>query len=303
MTAADIPACVDVRYASLDELHLRVGQPTEDRHPDLMGQLDRVLRTTDPSVSWVATERGRVVGFGQGVLRGDLQHLAFLFVDPASQGRGVGRGLLEVPARCRRARRRPGVARMSTAVEAIQPVSTALYAPVRHAAPGLGPYARGHHPRHHLPAVDPGLMVRSLASMAREGRDSATFTAAVAAIDLAIYGFARPGDHAMARGMGRAGSLFMDRQGRVRGYGYVSTNGRLAPTVVDDLALLPGVVGHLVRSVDPATVWNVGLPGNSAAFRHLLAAGLRIEGPPILYCATWSGPPYERIVPTGFALP
>jgi hypothetical protein len=39
------------------------------------------------------------------------------------------------------------------------------------------------------------------------------------------------------------------------------------------------------------------------AFRQLLAAGLRIEGPPMLYCATWPGPPYQRIVPTGLALP
>jgi hypothetical protein len=270
----------------------------------MLGTMASIL-TTDPATSWVGESPDGVVAFGQGVRRGDLAHLAFLFVRPDHQGRGLGRSLLE---RCL-----PGATtgdddaragrRFSVAAEAIQPVSTALYAaygmlprvPVHTLVGVIRPDA--------LPDLPSGLTLRPLVAMTGEGPKATALAAAVAAIDLAAYGFERPEDHRLARQTGRTGYLFEDALGAVRGYGYVLGIGRLAPTVVDDPDLLPGVLGHLVRTCDPGTTWRLGLPGPNAAFQSLLAAGLRIEGPPILYCATWPGPPYERIVPTGFALP
>ncbi len=305
MSLADLSACLEVYYESLDELHIRVGQPVDERFPELMVRLLGVILGSDPSTSWVAESAGRVVAFGQGVRRGDLAHLAFLFVRPGDQGKGLGRAVLErcLPgAATSSPGERPGL-RMSVAVEAIQPISTALYAsygmlprvPIHTLVGSIRPDG--------LPNLPAGLTARPLAPMAVEGLEAAALAAAVMAVDHAAYGFARLGDHAVARQMGRTGYLFEDAIGAVRGYGYVSDAGRLAPTIVDDPALLPGVLGYLVRTCDPTTSWNVGLPGPSAAFRELIAAGLRIEGPPVIYCATWPGPPYQRIVPTGFAMP
>ena len=305
MTGADLGACLDVYHEALDELHLRVGQPLDERHPEAMIQTMASILTTDAPTSWVGESPDGVVAFGQGVRRGDVAHLAFLFVRPGHQGRGLGRSLLEhcLPGATTEDDGTPVTRRMSVGAEAIQPVSTALYAtygmlprvPIHTLVGVIRPDA--------LPDLAPGITARPLIAMAGAGAAAATLTAAVAAIDRAGYGFERPEDHLLARQMGRAGYLFEDARGNVRGYGYVLADGRLAPTVVDDPVLLPGVLGHLVRTCDPGTTWRLGLPGPNTAFRQLLAAGLRIEGPPVIYCATWPGPAYERIVPTGLALP
>lgn len=56
-------------------------------------RLAHFLRS-DPAGSWVATERGRVVGLSQAFVREDLWILSLLAVSPDAQGRGLGAALL-----------------------------------------------------------------------------------------------------------------------------------------------------------------------------------------------------------------
>ena len=91
----DVSACLEVFFVSLDELHARLGQPPLPRNPESTGNALRHLVESDPDGCWLAESNGRVVGFGLAHRRDDHWYLAFLFILPSEQGRGVGRGLLE----------------------------------------------------------------------------------------------------------------------------------------------------------------------------------------------------------------
>ncbi len=71
-----------------------------------------------------------------------------------------------------------------------------------------------------------------------------------------------------------------------------------------DPASLPFVLGVLARRVRPADGWQAIVPGPAAsALPRLLAAGLRIDAVPALYCADHPGPLLDRYLPGSFALP
>jgi GNAT superfamily N-acetyltransferase len=62
------------------------------------GRLTRRIRHflhTDPGGSWVAEDGGEMVGFSQATVRDGYWMLSLLATDPAHQGRGLGRSLLE----------------------------------------------------------------------------------------------------------------------------------------------------------------------------------------------------------------
>lgn len=121
----DVGACLDVFYAAVEELNDRLGQPQIPRNPDALGRVFEHLAATDPERSWLADDAGRAVAFGMAHQRDDHWYLGFLFVLPEWQSRGVGRSVLEkcLPP----SEARPNT-RLSVAVQAAQPVSTALYA-------------------------------------------------------------------------------------------------------------------------------------------------------------------------------
>jgi hypothetical protein len=87
------------------------------------------------------------------------------------------------------------------------------------------------------------------------------------------------------------------------GYGYASEVGRIGPLAVEDAALLPGVLGHLLRSVEPRGAFSAWVPGAAdEAVTALLEAGLRIEDFPALIC--WDRPfaDFSRYVPITLAV-
>jgi hypothetical protein len=64
------------------------------------------------------------------------------------------------------------------------------------------------------------------------------------------------------------------------------------------------MVGTLMARAEPPGEWLVQVPGVAAeTFTALLKAGLRFDGPPILYCATEDRIDHTRYLPAGFALP
>jgi hypothetical protein len=79
-TAQDIPAMQRIRRA------VRENAP---REPAQVTAADYGRRIAVPGTSWVAERDGRVVGFG--VADRPSRSLWALFVDPDSEGRGIGR--------------------------------------------------------------------------------------------------------------------------------------------------------------------------------------------------------------------
>jgi GNAT superfamily N-acetyltransferase len=291
----DLPACVDVFYAAEEELYGRLNIPPLPRNAALLERLFTHIRQTDPESCWLAEESGTTRAFGMAVKRGALHFLSFLFVEPEAQGRGLGRRLLE---RCL-----PSTGYRATCVEAVQPVSAALYA-----GQGLVPrtpiYTLVGQPRAALPRLPKGLQLESFAPAG--ARNGGGWASAVDAIDRRVLGFNRRADHGAWTSWQREGFLLRaaDAGGTAVGYGYAHTSGRLGPAVVLERAHLLPLLGELMSCVTPLDAWQVLVPGSAAdTFVGLLRAGLRLEGPPGLYCANRAGVDHSRYLPTTFALP
>ena len=56
--------------------------------------------------------------------------------------------------------------------------------------------------------------------------------------------------------------------------------------------------------VEPNGAWMVNVPGPAQdTFVGLLRAGLRLDGPPLIYCASAPSIDHSRYLPATFALP
>ncbi|HEV2006476.1 MAG TPA: hypothetical protein VGQ85_07665, partial [Candidatus Limnocylindrales bacterium] len=118
------------------------------------------------------------------------------------------------------------------------------------------------------------------------------------ALDASVLGFAHPEDHEFVRVDSRTGFAYREGDGRLAGYGYASEAGRVGPIAVRDADLLAPVLAHVLATIVPRGASSVWLPGTSGpALASTIAAGLRIEGFPVLLC--WSQPfaDFSRYIP------
>lgn len=305
--ADDLAACADVWIAGLDGYGPRVGRLPMATPPGSLVPMLEHFRATDPDWFVVAERAGpaddrEVVAFASALRRADVWFLAMLFVRPGEQSRGLGRGLLEavLPP--------PGdPARRATCTDAAQPISNALYARygIVPRMPVLELVGRPDPARlAPLPAGVRAVPFEVLAAGEVDGPGARHLAASVAALDVATLGYAHPEDHAMLAATGRLGYLYLGGDGRTVGYGYTSRVGRLGPVAVEDEALLPGVLGHLLGAVEPAGVFSSWIPGAAGpAVTALLDAGLLLEDFPALLC--WDRPfgDFSRYVPITLAVP
>jgi GNAT superfamily N-acetyltransferase len=289
--AADVPAMLNVFFQAMEDLDQRRRRPLQPREPRALEMhLGHLLRT-DPRTCLVAEDRGAVVAFGVLMVREADAFLSFLFVLPAWQGRGLGRAIVEA---CLRAGSE--TKRRSTCAEADQPVSTGLYASLGFLPREPVYLLRGALDVRRLPGPVSGVRVHPAAgALPGVARELATF-------DQQVVGYARPEDHAFWTSGGRQG-WFFEVDGRLRGYGYAHPGGRLGPLAADDPALLPIVLGHLARNVPVLEGHQAVVPGAAgSALLPLLAAGLRVDGTPAVYCTSGPEPRLDRYLPMSFAL-
>jgi GNAT superfamily N-acetyltransferase len=304
--ADELPACADVWRAGLDGYGPRVGRPPMISAPGPLLALLAHLRATDPDRFLVAVrpEAGgaeRVVAFASASRRDHVWFLGMLFVHPDEQARGLGRTLLEavLPAG-------GDPAALATCTDAAQPISNALYARY-----GLVPRVPvlelvGRPDRAGPTALPEGVRAAPFELLAvgpADGPGPRRLAAALEALDRATLGYAHPQDHAFLGETGRLGYLYEAGDGRIVGYGYVSAVGRIGPLAVEDAALLPGVLGHLLHAVEPAGAFSAWVPGAAgAAVTFLLEAGLRLEDFPALLC--WDRPfaDFSRYLPITLAV-
>jgi hypothetical protein len=175
-------------------------------------------------------------------------------------------------------------------IGAIQPISAALYAQYG-MVPRVPLFMFSGKPNTTLRALPEGLEIGPVSI------DD------VAQLDHEVTGVTRPGDHAAWERWDRQ-RLGLYEAGRLVGYGYVQSVGRLGPVVVRDAGHLLPFVGALIGRLPDVETWLLNVPGAAAeTFETLLKAGLRLEGPPVIYCATELRIDHSRYLPAGFALP
>ena len=279
---ADLEACADVFYAADEDLMRKRGLPVMPRNRVALLRLFGHIQATSPHRAWLAQRDGRVLGFAMSAQREQLVFLSFLFIDPAEQSRGLGRALLE--------RSMAGATKTAVCIFSVQPISAALYA-MYGMVPRVPIYTIAGRPKQPLPGLPAGLSVGPLEAEA------------AAALDRAVTGFAREQDHALWQALERR--LFgLFEAGRPVGYGYAHQSGRVGPVVVERPELVLPLVAELLRQVDSLEDWLLNVPGPAAeTFTALLKAGMRLDGPPVVFCASDESIDHSRYLPSTFALP
>jgi GNAT superfamily N-acetyltransferase len=302
----DLAACADVWIAGLDDYGARVGRLPMAAPPGSLVPLLGHLRDTDPERFLVAVRADsdggqRVVAFTSALRRADVWFLAMLFVHPREQAHGLGRALLDavLPSP-------DDPARLATCTDAAQPISNALYARygIVPRLPVLELVGRPDLARLvPLPGGIRAVPFEVLGAGPADGPGARHLAAIVDALDLATLGYAHPEDHRFLAASGRLGYVYSAGDGRAVAYGYTSRAGRVGPVAVEDEALLPGVLGHLLGAVEPNGAFSTWMPGAAGrGVTALLDAGLRIEDFPALLC--WDRPfaDFSRYVPITLAV-
>ncbi len=90
----DLYAAVRLILRAVGELRRRTGKPPIPWRPRSAPAAFEHLRRTDPTTFLCAWSGERLVGFTGAFVRGKQWYLAYLFVDPRLQAKGVGRELL-----------------------------------------------------------------------------------------------------------------------------------------------------------------------------------------------------------------
>jgi len=80
---------------SFNHLRKKNNRPTHDEKITEVSPFFRHIFETDGKGYWGAFDSGKMIGFGQAILRGKQWYLADLFVAPRSQTKGVGSELLK----------------------------------------------------------------------------------------------------------------------------------------------------------------------------------------------------------------
>jgi GNAT superfamily N-acetyltransferase len=301
---ADLPTCAAIWREAVNDYTRKLNQPDAPEDLNRLVGLYEHTRATDPDRFVVAVRPDpgapggeRVVAFGSAVVREPLWYLSMLFVLPEEQGRGLGRRLFEhlLP---------PPEAGLARAIgaDSAQPISNALYA-----SHGIVPqvpvwYLTGSPRRPDaFPDLPPGVTASAFDAMAAgppDGPGHRKLVATIGALDREIAGFEHPQDHRDLRADRRTGYLYRGSDGQALGYGYVAASGRIGPIAVRDAELLPGVIGHLIGSIEPKGAYAIWVGGPAdRALPNLLRAGFRIEGFPVLLL--WDRPfaDFRRYLP------
>jgi len=281
-TPADLETCADVLYTADDALSASRGLPVSPRNREALVRLYAHMQRFAPDRWWVAEQNERIIGFGGSSAYQEMVYLGFLFVLPDQQASGVGRRLLELSMHDSTYR--------AVAIASYQPISAALYSWY-----GMTPrepiYMLTGKPRTELPALPAELSVRPIKA------------ADTQSLDKEVCGLTRVPDHEWWEELGRKRyGLFSGHE--LVGYGYVQEVGRLGPFVVRREEHLLPFCGQLLAEMPDVDTWLVNVPGSAnETFVALLHAGMRLEGPPAIYCANELRIDHSRYLPASYALP
>jgi GNAT superfamily N-acetyltransferase len=285
---ADLPRVFEVFRTALNSYLVPAGQPALPAEDDQSPAYRHYLRH-DGERFWVAeatgvagvagvadaADRGQVVAWGCGLLRGDWWFLSSLFVLPGAQGRGVGARLFALAGTGA-----PDGAVRATVTDSIQPISNTLYAH-RGLLPREVLLGFGGRPR-------PGLRPPRLGSLEPEPLTPASVPD-LRRIDEQVTGIDRAVDHEYyLTTSGRRGWLFR-RAGRPAAYVMVRPDGWMGPAAsVRAPDMQPATSFAIARLVEEgAPRLRAGVTARSeGAQRAFWEAGLVFESTPGLLLAS-----------------
>jgi GNAT superfamily N-acetyltransferase len=293
--AADAPEAAGIIKRALDDLAVKHDQPLSSPGGDPMAPALAHVLDVSPGRFWVAEVEGSVVGFGAGLLRGDICYLAGLFVLPEWQGRGVG---LELLKRAMAGHDDPK----------ILPVV---------GSSGANVISNGMYARHDMFPLWPSLSLsgRVSESLREVGLGTLRATALTSAdfnemreLDLYVTGIDRTVDHAWLLDAVARPGWALRRDGRLAGYAYLGGDGTVSADHVGPVATwrsadIAAALAFALLARGAGERATVDVPGpNLMAQRLLWRAGFRLTGPVGLLGAARAFGRFDRYVLAGNVL-
>ena len=244
----------------------------------------------DPDGLWVAEANGEIVGFAFSWVAGDFWFLSQLFVNPTSQGDGVGGELL---ARAFEHAQRSGARNRALITFTFNVVSTGLY--IKY---GLFPRLPIY-----LFRIDSTMLKQPPTLKKFRAVDIAETPAhreLLARFDGGALGFSRDKHHVFLRGDSAVRGVLLYREADCVGYAYVSASGHIGPLAVqqrDDMGAAFATALDMAAASGAPHV-SAFLPGvNEASLGIATACGMRITLPMVLMSAEQFGD-WQRYLPS-----
>lgn len=271
---SDIPEVAEVFATAIDDIDRKHGfyeKPTpKSPSPQYAFWLKK-----NPGAFWVAEDRGQVVGYTFSFLRGSLWFLADLFILPERQGKGIGGTLIKKTLGSWRQSR---ITNRALITPAFNRASVSLY--MRYEMLPRQPVYFATAPRE---AVERGLRDKEVKEL--EVEEVKNFRASSPILDKV---------HKLALGIpsGWHNEFFFEvlksrcvifkKRGRLEGYSFVRSDGRLGPLVVRSASSFAPAFDLTLREAVESKAEKVMMlfPGtNRGAVRMGMKRGFRIDYP------------------------
>ncbi len=273
--SSDVPSVAEVFASAIDDIGRRHGfleepTPVSPPNPQYYFWLKK-----DPRAFWVAEDKGRVVGYTFSFLRGNLWFLADLFILPEHQGKGIGGALITRTLGSWKGKR---IANRALITPAFNRSSVSLY--MRYEMlPRQPVYVAGASKE----AVTRGLEVRRKPQLEVEEAEGFRKSAPLLEqIHKSAMGFTSGWHNEFFFGVQKSRCLVFRERGRLVGYSFVRSNGRIGPLVVTLASAFGEAFNLTLRAAvqGGAEKVTIHFPGtNGAAARIGIKCGFRISYP------------------------
>jgi ribosomal protein S18 acetylase RimI-like enzyme len=272
--ASDIPEVAKVFATAIDDLDRKHGFYDEPTPRSPNPQYSFWLKK-NPEAFWVAEDQGRVVGYSFSFLRGSLWFLADLFILPKHQGKGIGGTLIKKTLGSWRGR---SIKNRALITPAFNRASVSLYMRFE-----MLPRQPAYFASATKEAVQKGL--RDAERKELDVEEVKNFRASAPLLDKV---------HRIALGIPagwhnefffevlKSRCLIFRKRGRLEGYSFVRSNGRIGPLVVRSATSFASAFDLTLRASVESKAERVTMlfPGtNGGAVRMGMKRGFRIEYP------------------------
>ena len=237
LVAGDLLAAARLMYRTVDDVRVRAGLPALDLKLKAAPSLMSHIYGQEPELSLAAYDGDKLAGFAMSHMRDRQWHVAYLFVDPAYQNRGLGTALL-----------RTGLEEAEKREAYIKSQCTFTYNPK-----AIALYTRlGMYPRKNLMLMEgppckemklpapPETVVPRLI-------DSTALLTDLNAMDREIRGINRTVDQCYWLADDSHTGYVFSAGGNLVGYAYLSKQGFIAPVLVTRESYLVDVVAHCLN--------------------------------------------------------
>ena len=195
---------------------------------------------TDPEGSFVAIDKtGKLVGFSMALIREDEWYLAFLFVDPTLQSKGLGQKLLD---KAMRYGKKNGCKRWALCTFAYNPQAIALY--TKMGMPAQRPLLTIERKRADGEAFK---KLRAPIKLAVKQITEEKYINRLTALDRRARQLARPEEHFFWLADENHNTLLFYDDKKLAGYAIVNSRGMVAPVVASEPKYLVSLLVHAVE--------------------------------------------------------